>query len=118
MHEKEKIAKELAPNNETTQFLLYNSPEGNIRIDVFLHNENVWLTQKRMSDLFDVEVNTVNYHLKEIFKTKELDESSTIQKIRIVQKEGDRDIEREQIFYNLDAIISVGYRVNSQKATQ
>ncbi len=109
---------ELTPNDETAEFLLYKSPEGNIKIEVFLHNENIWLTQKRMAELFDVEVNTINYHLKEIFKSGELDEIPTIRKIRIVQKEGNRDIEREQIFYNLDAIISVGYRVNSQKATQ
>jgi hypothetical protein len=114
----DKRTKELTPKENTAEFLLYNSPEGNIKIEVFLHKENVWLTQKKMAELFDVEVNTINYHLKEIFKSNELDENSTIRKIRIVQKEGDRDIEREQIFYNLDAIISVGYRVNSQKATQ
>ncbi len=100
------------------EFLLYTSPSGEIKVDVFFHNENIWLTQKRMAELFDVEVNTINYHLKEIFKSKELDESSTLRKFRIVQKEGARDIERETDFYNLDAIISVGYRVNSTKATQ
>ncbi len=112
------MTKELTPKDEITEFLLYRSPNGEIKVEVFIHNENVWLTQKRMAELFDVEVNTINYHLKEIFKSGELDENSTIRKIRIVQKEGGRDIEREQIFYNLDAIISVGYRVNSQKATQ
>ncbi len=71
-----------------------------------------------MLELFDIEVNTINYHLKEIFKSGELDDSSTIRKFRIVQKEGTRDIWRETDFYNLDAIISVGYRVNSNKATQ
>jgi len=111
------MTKELTPKEETTEFLLYTSPQGRIKVDVFLHEENIWLTQKRMAELFGVEVNTVNYHLKEIFKTKELDETATIRKIRIVQKEGNRDIEREQIFYNLDAIISVGYRVNSRQAT-
>ncbi|MBU0460355.1 MAG: virulence RhuM family protein [Nanoarchaeota archaeon] len=100
------------------EFLIYTSPQGDIKVEVFVHNENIWLTQKKMSELFDVEINTINYHLKEIFKSGELPESSTIRKIRIVQKEGKRDIEREQLFYNLDAIISVGYRVNSQKATQ
>ncbi len=100
------------------EFLLYTSPNGEIKVDVFFHNENIWLTQKKMAELFDVEVNTINYHLKEIFKSKELDEASTLRKFRIVQKEGARDIERETDFYNLDAIISVGYRVNSTKATQ
>ncbi len=100
------------------EFLLYSSPNGEIKVEVFFHNENIWLTQRKIAELFDVEVNTINYHLKEIFKSKELDESSTLRKFRIVQKEGTRDIERETDFYNLDAIISVGYRVNSSKATQ
>ncbi len=112
------MTKELTIKDETTDFLLYTSPSGEIKVDVFFHNENIWLTQKRMAELFDVEVNTINYHLKEIFKSGELGESSTIRKFRIVQKEGVRDIERETDFYNLDAIISVGYRVNSAKATQ
>ena len=81
------------------QFILYN------------------LTQKAMAELFGVEVNTINYHLKEIYSTGELKEDSTIRKIRTVQKEGNRQVERERAFYNLDAIISVGYRVNSQRAT-
>ena len=112
------MTKQLTPKDETTKFLLYNSPEGGVKVEVFLHNENIWLTQKKMAELFDVEVNTINYHLKEIFSSKELNENATLRKIRIVQKEGNRDIEREQIFYNLDAIISVGYRVNSKQATQ
>src|SRR3989338_1736035 len=113
-----KITKELTTKEESAEFLLYTSPNGEIKVDVFFHNENIWLTQKKMAELFDVEVNTINYHLKEIFKSSELAESSTIRKFRIVQKEVARDIERETDFYNLDAIISVGYRVNSSKATQ
>jgi hypothetical protein len=112
------MRKDLTIKDETTEFLLYTSPSGDVKVDVFLHKENIWLTQKRMAELFDVEINTINYHLKEIFKTGELDENSTIRKIRIVQKEGSREVERDHLFYNLDAIISVGYRVNSQKATQ
>jgi len=112
------MTKEITTKDLPSEFLLYTSPNGEIKIDVFFHNESIWLTQKRMADLFDVEVNTVNYHLKEIFKSGELDESPTIRKFRIVQKEGARDIERKTDFYNLDAIISVGYRVNSAKATQ
>ncbi len=106
------------PPTKEAEFLLYSSPNGEIKVEVFFHNENIWLTQRKIAELFDVEVNTINYHLKEIFKSKELDESSTLRKFRIVQKEGTRDIERETDFYNLDAIISVGYRVNSTKATQ
>ncbi len=70
-----------------------------------------------MAELFGVEVNTINYHLKEIYSSNELTEDSTIRKIRTVQPEGNRQVERERAFYNLDAIISVGYRVNSQRAT-
>ncbi|MDP2750895.1 MAG: virulence RhuM family protein [Nanoarchaeota archaeon] len=111
------MSKEIMPRDEMTDFLIYTTPEGNVKIEAFLHNENVWLTQKRMAELFGVEVNTINYHIKEIFDSKELDENATIRKFRIVQKEGDRDVQREQIFYNLDVIISVGYRVNSRQAT-
>jgi len=112
------MTKELTIKEVSTEFLLYTSPNGKIKIDVFLHNEDIWLTQRKMAELFDVEVNTINYHLKETFRSGELDEFSTIRKFRIVQKEGARDIERETEFYNLDAIISVGYRINSTKATQ
>lgn len=112
------ITKELNNLDKTAEFLLYTSPNGEIKVDVFFHNENIWLTQKKMAELFNVEVNTINYHLKEIFKSGELNENSTIRNFRIVQKEGSRSIEREIDFCNLDAIISVGYRVNSAKATQ
>ncbi|MBI3032687.1 virulence RhuM family protein [Candidatus Woesearchaeota archaeon] len=103
--------------DKSTDFLIYTTPEGNVKVEAFLYNETIWLTQKRMAELFGVEANTINYHLKEIFSSKELDETPTIRNFRIVQKEGNRDIEREQIFYNLDAIIAVGYRVNSKQAT-
>jgi len=101
-----------------SDIIFYASPEGNIRIEVLFSDETFWLSQKRMSELFGVEVNTINYHLKEIFSSDELKEVSTIRKIRIVQKEGSRDVAREVDFYNLDAIIAVGYRVNSYQATQ
>ena len=76
-----------------------------------MQDETVWLTQKAMGQLFGVESHTVNYHLKEIFKSDELDEKSTARKIRVVQNEGKRKVTRALDFYNLDAIISVGYRV-------
>ena len=76
-----------------------------------------WLNQKRMAELFGVEVNTINYHLKEVFSSGELQADATIRKIRIVQSEGNRQVSREIEHYNLDAIISVGYRVNSSQAT-
>jgi len=81
-------------------------------------DETFWLSQKHMAELFGVEVNTINYHLKEIFKSGELQEDRTIRKIRIVQQEGTRSVQREVVFYDLDAIIAVGYRVNSFQATQ
>lgn len=98
--------------------ILYTTRTGNVSIQVQFEDGTFWLTQKRMAELFGVEVNTINYHLKEIFKSRELEESSTIRKIRIVQKEGTREVSRELDFYHLDAIIAVGYRVNSYQATQ
>ncbi len=98
--------------------LLYQSEEGNVNIQVLFADETVWMSQKRMAELFGVESHTVTYHLQEIFKTRELDEEATTRKIRVVQQEGTRQIEREILFYSLDAIISVGYRVNSKQATQ
>ncbi len=100
------------------QIIFYTTPNGDVKLEVFLQDETLWLTQKMMAELFDVEINTISYHLKEIFKSSELEENSTIRKIRIVQNEGGRDISREVDFYNLDAIIAVGYRVNSKRATQ
>jgi hypothetical protein len=102
-------------NPEFNKILLYTSPGGDIRVDVYVEDETVWLTQKSMAELFGVEVNTVNYHLKEIFKSLELQEDSVIRKIRITAGDGKN---YNTNFYNLDAIISVGYRVNSSKATQ
>lgn len=101
-----------------SEIILYNTPQGNVKVEIFFEDETFWLSQKKMSELFDVEVHTINYHLKEIFKSGELDESSTIRNFRIVQTEGNREVKREVIFYNLDAIIAVGYRVNSRQATQ
>lgn len=101
-----------------SDIILYSTPEGNIRVEVYYEDETFWLSQKRIAELFGVEVNTINYHIKEIFKSGELKENSTIRKFRIVQKEGSREVQREVEFYNLDMIIAVGYRVNSYQATQ
>ena len=105
-------------NDNLNKFILYSTPSGEVRVDVLVENETVWLTQKAMSQLFGVESHTITYHLKEIYSSNEIDEISTTRKIRVVQKEGTRNVNRELDFYNLDAIISVGYRVNSSKATQ
>lgn len=99
------------------QFIIYNLPDGAGTVSAIVRDETIYLTQKAMAELFGVEVNTINYHLKEIFSTDELNEEATIRKIRTVQNEGTRSVERERIYYSLDAIISVGYRVNSRRAT-
>lgn len=103
-------------NNEL-QFLLYRSKDEDIAVNAFIKDETIWLTQKAMAELFGVESQTINYHLKEIYKTEELQEEATTRKFRVVQQEGIRNVERDLQFYNLDAIISVGYRVNSRRAT-
>ena len=100
------------------QFILYNLPDGEGSVQAYIENETIWLTQKAMSQLFDVSVSAINQHLKNIYDSNELSPVATIKKILIVQQEGARQVKREQTFYNLDVIISVGYRVNSQKATK
>jgi len=107
-------------NDELKQqnFILYTDENGNVKVDVFIQDETVWLTQKAMGQLFGVESHTITYHLKEIYKTGELNEESTTRKVRAVQQEGKRKVSRDLDFYNLDAIIAVGYRVNSYQATQ
>ncbi len=112
------MTKELTPKDEITEFMLYRSPNGEIKVEVFIHNENVWLTQKRMAELFGVGIPAVSKHLENIYEEGELDKNSTISILETVQKEGDRDVKRKVEYYNLDAIISVGYRVNSSRATQ
>lgn len=97
--------------------ILYQSENTNKSIEVLYDNENFWLTQKTMAELFNVKPNTISYHLNEIYESKELIKNSTNRKIRQVQKEGNRNVEREFDFYSLDAIIAVGYRVNSKEAT-
>jgi len=103
---------------QQSDFLLYTSGDGEVKVDVFLQDETVWLTQKRMAELFDVDVRTINEHVGNIFSSGELKEGATVRIFRIVQTEGGREVQRDVQFYNLDAIISVGYRVNSRQATQ
>lgn len=98
--------------------LLYATPSGAVKVEVLYEDETFWLNQKRLAELFGVEVATINYHLKEIYQSGELEASATIRKILIVQTEGSRSVKREVDFYNLDVIIAVGYRVNSIEATQ
>ena len=111
-------ATELMRNTLESNILLYKTSQGETRIEVIFNNDTFWMSQKRMADLFGVDVRTVNYHLGQIYETGELQKEATIRKIEIVQNEGERDVERTPLFYNLDAIIAVGYRVNSYQATQ
>ena len=101
-----------------SNFVIFQTETGKVNIKVFVKDETVWLTQKAMGQLFGVESHTITYHLKEIYKTGELNEKATTRKIRAVQTEGKREVARNLDFYNLDSIISVGYRVNSYQATQ
>jgi hypothetical protein len=105
---------------QVTNTLLYEGSEGAVTIDVIIDQiiETMWTTQKTMAEVFQVNVRTINEHLQNIFKTQELNENSTFQNFWIVQNEGNRKVERNIKFYNLDVIIAVGYRVNSKQGTQ
>ena len=105
-------------NQEFNNFIIYNNSNGEVRVDVFVEDESVWLTQKSMGMLFGVSKSTISEHLSNIFETYELLKKATVRNFRTVQQEGDRFVNRDIEYYNLDAIISVGYRVNSSKATQ
>ena len=103
---------------KNNQLIFYSTPQGNIKVEVIFEEETFWLSQKRIADLFSVDVRTINEHLQNIYGTGELEKDSTIRKFRIVQKEGSRQVARDVDFYKLDSIIAVGYRVNSAQATQ
>jgi hypothetical protein len=104
--------------SKQSQIILYTTPEGDIKVDTILQNETIWLTQNAMAELFGVNVPAISKHLKNIFEEGELQRESTLSKMETVQNEGGRQITRNKDFYNLDAIIAVGYRVNSKRATQ
>lgn len=103
---------------KNNQIIIYNTEDGLTKIEVKLKNETVWLSQKQMAELFDKDVRTINEHIKNMFSDGELAANSTIRKFRIVQKEGNREVKRDIDHYNLDVIISVGYRVSSIRGTQ
>ncbi|MDO8869631.1 MAG: RhuM family protein [Methanobacteriaceae archaeon] len=106
------------PNMQTNTIVLYKGNEGAATVEVLLKDETMWLTQKTMAELFNVNSQAITRHLSNIFSDNELDETSTCSIFEQVQKEGNRNIKRKLKFYNLDAIIAVGYRVNSKQATQ
>ena len=103
---------------ENNKLIFYATPQGNIKVEVFFVEETFWLSQKRIAELFSVDVRTINEHLQNIYATGELVKDSTVRKFRIVQKEGKRDVTRDVDFYKLEVIIAVGYRVNSVEATR
>ena len=112
------MSKNIQIRNSTTDFLVFTKQNAEDSIQVRVHDENVWLSQKAMAQLFDCSVDNIALHLKNIFATGELNENATSEESSVVQLEGSRQVTRQTRFYNLDAIISVGYRVNSIRATQ
>ena len=110
-----KKSKQIVKQNSYTEFLLYTTPNGKVKVEIFLHNENIWLTQARIAELFGVQRPAITKHLKNIFETKELDEKSVSSILEHTAKDGKK---YKTLFYNLDVIISVGYRINSSQATQ
>ena len=107
----------LTIKDELTEFLLYTTPDGKVKVEIFFHKENIWLTQRRIAELFQTTPQNITIHLKNIYESGELIEKTTCKDFLQVQMEGNRPIKRKQKYYNLDVVISVGYRVNSRKAT-
>lgn len=103
--------------NSTAEFLIFNIENKEQGVEVVYSNETIWATQKAMAQLFDVGVPAISKHLNNIYSEGELRQEATVSKMEIVQMEGEREVKRQTVFYNLDAIISVGYRVNSVRAT-
>ena len=115
------MTKEIRSKDKLTEFLLYTSPNGDIKVEAFLHNENIWLTQKRIAELFGVQRPAITKHLQNIFETEELEEKAVCSILELPTQHGAIEGKIQNIktkFYNLDAILSVGYRVNSFQATQ
>lgn len=104
--------------NERGEMIVYRSPDGEIKLDVRLQDETVWLTQAMMAELFQVQPQNITMHLKNVYEEGELDPAATCKDFLQVQQEGSRTVQRTRKFYNLDAIISVGYRVRSAVATR
>jgi hypothetical protein len=105
-------------SKEIDKFLIYITPNNEVRVNVYLENDTVWLTQKAMAELFGVVKSNVSEHLFNIYDAGELERNAIVRDFRTVQKEGTRQVTRDLEYYNLDAIIYLGYRVNSSKATQ
>ena len=108
----------LSLQDQTSEFLLYTAPNGSVKVEVLLSGETIWLTQKRMAELFGVGVAAISKHLDNVYGSGELQREPTVSILETVQREGLRHVTRKLEYYNLDAVISVGYRVNSAQATQ
>jgi hypothetical protein len=108
----------ISQNQGKGEIVIYQSAEDGPILDVHLDNETVWLNQRQMADLFDKDTDTIGLHIRNIFKEGELEEISTTEEYSVVQNEGSRKVQRVVRFYNLDVIISVGYRVKSKRGTQ
>lgn len=108
----------LSLQDQTSEFLLYTAPNGDVKVEVLLSGETIWLTQKRIAQLFGVGVPAISKHLDNIYDSGELQREATISILETVQQEGKREVKRKLEYYNLDAVISVGYRVKSAQATQ
>lgn len=111
------VKKKITPTEGFNEILLYTTPNGKVKVEIYLQNETIWLTQQKIADLFGVDRTVVTKHLSNIYSENELNKKATCAKIAQVQTEGGRTVNRQIEFYNLDAIISVGYRVNSTQAT-
>ncbi len=105
---------ELSLKDQSTEFLLYTAPSGQVKVEVLLNNETLWLTQKRMAELFGVGVPAISKHLDSIYESGELQRKATISILETVQQEGTRQVAHKLGYYNLDSVISMGYRVNTE----
>jgi hypothetical protein len=112
-----KTDKQITIEDNSAEFLLYSSPNKDVKVEVFLRNQTIWLNQKQMAKLFGVNVPAISKHLKNIFDEGKLQRKATVSILETVRKEGKKEVSRNMEFYNLDAVLSVGYRVNSREAT-
>lgn len=103
---------------ENNQLIFYSTPQGNVKVEVFYQGETFWLTQKAMAALFGVAVPAISKHLNNIYETKELQKEATVSILETVQNEGGRNVKRNVEYFRIEAILAVGYRVNSSEATQ
>ena len=118
MKEQKTDLKEMNKDNNQGEIVIYQTDDGDTKIDVRFVDETVWLTQAQLCELYQTSKSNVSEHIKNIFEEGELEEDSTVRKFRTVQNEGERIVTREQLHYNLDMIISLGYRIKSITATQ